>query len=395
MPRVDDVALGLGHLGALLVHEEPEAHDVAVRRRAEHQGVHGQQGVEPPARLVDGLADEVGWIRLQLAAVVERVVVLGRGHGPGVEPGVQHGGEAAGGARAALLRARKGDVIDVGTVQVEIGEGTPCPIAQLRDGTDADVGPAVTASPHRKGCAPVAVARQGPVDVALEPLAEPTVLDVLRMPADALVLLEQLGPSLRRAGEPRRLGPVDERRATAPAVRVGVLVGLLGHQDPAFGEGGDDGAVSVLDEGACVGLDAVVEGAVFVHGVEDGQSLGPADLGIFLAEGRGDVDDARAVAIGHVGGGHDAPRITLGGVEEGEGPLVVAALQLGAAPGGQGRAGGITPRGGGGAEHEVTTAVGVGDADVRQVGAHGGGHVGDQRPGGGRPHEQIGARRRA
>ena len=51
---------GLRHLLAVGVDDEAEAHHVAVGRRVEHQRVDGEQRVEPAARLVDGLADEVG-----------------------------------------------------------------------------------------------------------------------------------------------------------------------------------------------------------------------------------------------------------------------------------------------------------------------------------------------
>src|SRR3546814_17284385 len=92
------------------------------------------------------------------------------------------------------------------------------------NGADAGDEAALAAAPDRQGSAPVAVAGERPVDVALEPLAEPAVLDVLGVPADLLVLGQQLGTTLRGAGEPRRLGPVNERRDAAPPVRIGVVV---------------------------------------------------------------------------------------------------------------------------------------------------------------------------
>ncbi len=59
-PGLDDVALALAHLLALAVEDEPQAHHVAVRRPVEQQRALRQQRVEPAARLVEGLADEVG-----------------------------------------------------------------------------------------------------------------------------------------------------------------------------------------------------------------------------------------------------------------------------------------------------------------------------------------------
>src|SRR5205807_8336359 len=92
---------------------------------------------------------------------------------------------------------------------------------ELGDRADARV-VALRTPPDGQRGSPVAVAGQGPVDVVLQPLAEAPVLDVLRVPADALVLAKEVGAPFRGAHEPRRLGPVDEGRAAAPAVRIGV-----------------------------------------------------------------------------------------------------------------------------------------------------------------------------
>src|SRR5215212_2526113 len=77
------------------------------------------------------------------------------------------------------------------------------------------------ALPDRQRRAPVALARKRPVLVSLEPLAEPSVLDVVGVPADLLVLGEHPVADLGRAHVPARLRVVDERRAAAPAMRIG------------------------------------------------------------------------------------------------------------------------------------------------------------------------------
>ena len=82
----------------------------------------------------------------------------------------------------------------------------------------------VRAAPHRQRRAPVALARQRPVDVALEPVAEAPVLDVLGVPVDRLVGGQQPVLDLAGGDVPGRLGVVEQRRAAAPAVRIGVLV---------------------------------------------------------------------------------------------------------------------------------------------------------------------------
>ena len=180
---------------------------------------------------------------------LERVVELRGGHRAGVEPRVEHRIDAAR-AGPLALRAVDGDVVDRGTVEVEVGEVAARPLGELGHRTDAGVGAAVVAAPHRQRRAPEAVARQRPVDVVLEPVAEASVLDVLGVPADGLVLAQQLVLVRRGAREPRGLGPVDERRAAAPAVRVRVRVVDDPLQLPGRGERVDDRGVGVLHEGA-------------------------------------------------------------------------------------------------------------------------------------------------
>src|SRR4051812_44355237 len=82
------------------------------------------------------------------------------------------------------------------------------------------------ALPDRQRRAPVALARERPVLVSLEPFAESPVLDVLGVPADLLVLGQHPVAHVGRSDVPARLRVVEERRAAAPAMGVGVLVGL-------------------------------------------------------------------------------------------------------------------------------------------------------------------------
>ena len=95
---------------------------------------------------------------------------------------------------------------------------------------DARVG-RVVALPHRDRRAPEPVAADRPVAGALEPLAEAAVADVLGHPVDLLVELEHAVLDGGDLHEPARHGAVDERRVGAPAVRVGVVVGLVADDD--------------------------------------------------------------------------------------------------------------------------------------------------------------------
>ena len=194
------------------------------------------------------------------------------------------------------------------------------------------------AAPHRQRRAPVALARERPVDVVLEPVAEAPVLDVLGMPVDRLVGGQQPVAQARRGDVPGGLGVVEQRRSAAPAVRVGVLVGLRAQQAPAAAEVLDEVGVGVLDEAAGVGADALVVGAVEAHRVDDGQPVLLAEAEVVLAEGDRGVHEARAVVGGDEVAEQDgvAALAVRGRPDEGEGRLVAHAVERGAAGSGRG-----------------------------------------------------------
>src|SRR3954447_475058 len=96
------------------------------------------------------------------------------------------------------------------------------------------------AAPDWQRRAPVALARERPVDVALEPVAEAPVLDVLGVPVDALVLAQHRVAHGGGLHVPARLRVVEERSTAAPAVRVGVLVGDVLEQPAGLAQSFDD-----------------------------------------------------------------------------------------------------------------------------------------------------------
>ena len=278
----------------------------AVRRLVEQQRRDREQRVEPAARLVDRLADVVrGEGLAEQLLVLERRVALGERHRARVEPDVDHLGHAA--HLAAALRARPGVLVDVGPVRV--GQLAARALLHFRQRAE-DLGVAVLAAPDGQRRAPVALARDRPVDVVLQPLAEAAVLDVRRVPLDRLVGGEQAVAQRRGADVPGGLGVVDQRRAAAPAVRIGVQERLRAQQPPAGAQVLDQVGVGVLDPAPGVRADALVVGAVEPHGIDDVEPLLGAEPEVVLAERDRGVDDARAVLGGHeVAGQH---RVALG-----------------------------------------------------------------------------------
>ncbi len=247
-----------------------------------------------------------------------------------VEPDVDHLGHAAHRAAAGVPLAGEGQVVDVGPVRIV--DRLASELLELRERADAVQvsAPIVVAAPDGEGGSPVPLARQRPVDVALQPLAEAPVLDVVGVPADALVGGDQLLADPRRADVPRRLGVVEQRGAAAPAVRVRVLV--LARQPERAGRAQvlDQVGIGVLDGPSRVPGDPLVEGAVEPHRVDDGQPGRHAERVVVRAEGQGGVDDAGAVLGGdEVRLEHGvAARAPLLGGDERERRRVVRARQL-------------------------------------------------------------------
>ncbi len=372
-----DVALALAHLLAVGVEDVAEADDALEGAASLDQRRHGEQAVEPAARLVDGLADVVGGEALaEELLVLERVVPLAERHGAGVEPGVDDLGHAA--HLAGAVGTGERDVVDVGPVEFQIlWNGTGRHLFELRDGPDAVRMP-LLAAPDGQGRAPVPVAAERPVDVAGQPLAEAPVLDVLRVPDHVVVGRDELVLDRRGLDVPRRLGVVEQRRVAAPAERVAVLVGLDAEEKASGLEVGDDGRVCVLDVDPGPRRDLGDEPALEVDGVDHRQVVLHTDAHVLFAEGGRDVDDTGAVGGGDVVAADDEVG-ALVGAHEAERRLVVQAQQVGARELAQDL--GLlaedlldeVAR-----EHEAVAAAL--DERVGDVRVHGRGDVADQRP---------------
>ena len=201
----------------------PRQSTVRYGELVEQQRRDRDQRVEPAARLVDRLADVVGG-----EALPRTSSSFSNGAwcwANGIEPESNQTSITSGTRRIGRRSRRTGYVErrrrrgGAGPSSVDAG----LRLAARRTSPIA-LGVAVLAAPDRQRRAPVALARDRPVDVVLEPLAEAPVLDVLRVPVDGLVGGQQPVAQRRRADVPGRLGVVEQRRAAAPAVRVGVQV---------------------------------------------------------------------------------------------------------------------------------------------------------------------------
>jgi len=259
------VAQRLGHLLAV-GGEDVAAHDeVLPRRRVEEVRRQHEERVEPAARLVHRLGDEVGRERLlELLLVLERVVDLGVGHAARArasrrasqpraivdddddehaETGTTHLPDSNQQSKTSSTRLRSPLPFLLGIVMWSILSRwrsvmpvtpdsssssatdemqTICVRARRvlergeREGGEARAHLLVVlARPERQGRAPVPVAADVPVARVLEPVLEPVLADRGRDPARRLVVLDELVLVGLDAHEPDGDGAVDEGRARA------------------------------------------------------------------------------------------------------------------------------------------------------------------------------------
>ena len=293
--RVGIVLEALRHLLAVLGENEAVDDHVLVRRLVEEARAQDHERIEPAARLVQALGDEVGR-EVVLEVALAHVVLLRVRHRAGLEPAVEDLGRAM--IRLAVLL--DDDLVD--EVLVEIRHLLARKLLELLDRADADhVGRIVVVDPHRDAAAPEAVAGDVPVARLLEPVAEALLADVFGRPVHLRVVLRETLVEILDADVPGVDRAVDEGRVGAVAERIRVGDRRLVDELALGLEALDDVLVAVLAEAPLVLGDLGRERAARVQRIDDRLHPGLlADAEVVLAVRRRDVDDADAVVGGDV-----------------------------------------------------------------------------------------------
>ena len=225
-----------------------EDDDVLVRRLVEEQRRNGDERVEPAARLIDRLRDEVRReAALENLLVLKRIVPLGKGHRARIEPAVDDLGHAV--HLPAAFRAADRHAIDVGSVQLQRFRAVFRQRLELFDRADRMLMSAA-ALPDVERRAPITVAADAPILHMLQPVAETPLADALGNPVDRVVVRDQLIAHRCHLDEPRLARVVDKRRVAAPAMRIAMLEdGRLEEQSLRL-QILQDQRIGVLDEDA-------------------------------------------------------------------------------------------------------------------------------------------------
>ncbi|MBA7588422.1 hypothetical protein ES708_30478 [subsurface metagenome] len=245
------------------------------------------QAVEPAPRLVDRLADKIGGEApvLKQRFILKGIVVLGYGHGSGIEPAVDYLGNPP--HPGPTFLTIEGQLIDKGSVQVQrlFEPGKARLILQFLHTTHALVVPAGLTAPDRQRRPPVPFAGESPVNIILQPVAEAPLLDVLRVPVYLVVAGDEVVLYRRGADIPGLLSIVEQRRFAAPAEGVGVPYRLAAEEQVLFLQLFEHLRVGVFNEfaGKRIFPDNVT---LQVHGVDEVQLVFQPGFVVNLAVSR-------------------------------------------------------------------------------------------------------------
>ena len=304
----NDIAQMLGHLAAFHILHMTEDEAVFKRRTVEQQRRDGQQGIEPAACLVDGLRDELRRVKLLKALLILKgIMPLRERHRAGIEPAVAHFLHAM--HFLAAVRAGDRHRVDVGAMQLDILGHVMAHFPQLFDGAD-HVHMTFRADPDGQRGAPIALARDAPVNDVLQEVAHAAFLDILRHPVDGTVVGDQLIAHGGHLDEPGFARVVQKRRVAAPA--EGVIMRELHRLDEvsALLELGEDIRIAILDE-AAFPLRALGKAALRVHQLHERQVVGMTHAAVVFAERGRDMDDAHAVGQRDIAVGNDIIRLLI------------------------------------------------------------------------------------
>src|SRR5699024_3305754 len=308
------VALGLGHLQAIITKHDAVGDNLLECWAVKECGGQNVQQVEPATGLTDVLHDEVRWrVGIEPFFVLEWVMHLRKWHGARVEPYVQNVRNTANhGLTSWVIWVWTHQLVDVWTEQ---RLWTLAEVAlQLIQGTvniDAWV-LVIIRHPHWDWGTPETRTGDVPVARAFEPLTELAIANMLWHPFDLIVVeLNHAVTNSRNFHEPCWHCFVDQRLTGAPRVWVGVLNGDVADNPTLSFKVADDVLVSVKDQLAFILRSQRSELAVIIDRHNQFNAVLRGGCHIVFTEARCLVHNASTVLGGDIVSQQNLERIRL------------------------------------------------------------------------------------
>ena len=208
------------------------------------------QGIKPTASLADVFDNEIARIViLKPLLIFKWIVHLSKRHRAALEPAVQNFGHATHHRLASwVIWVRTNQIIDCRAMQL-LNVNTKIAAKLFETSVNIDTWIIwIVTSPYRYRRTPKSIATNGPVTCILKPLAKTSVLKVIGNPLNLLVQLDHAITNCRDLDKPRTDRFVDQRLASAPTMRISVIVSLMANNDAAFFQHSNNRGVGIKDK---------------------------------------------------------------------------------------------------------------------------------------------------
>ncbi len=211
----------LAHFQTVFVAYVPEHNAVLKGRFIEQQRGNGQQRVKPTARLIHRLGNEIGGERLlEHLFVFERIVVLRKRHTARIEPTVDHFGRAV---HHAAAFASKRHFVHIRFVQFYVALQLAKRFEFFFTAHNVRFA-ALVAHPNGQRRAPIAIARQAPIDHVFQKVAHAPRADTVGHPMHGGVVFYQSVAHFGHFDKPSTARVIQQRRVATPTKRIAVRI---------------------------------------------------------------------------------------------------------------------------------------------------------------------------
>ena len=254
--------LALTHLGAILGKNDSRYDAVLESRLTEEASGKNCQGIEPTSCLVETFVYEVGREDLiPVFTILKWIVLLSIWHGARLEPTVEDIRDPS--HSSLSIRTWPSDVVD--EVLMKILYFVPALLLQFLDASDHLQIIGAIALPDWDRVTPESISAYCPVTSSFKPLAETTILDMVRNPSDLVVAFKHSLLDLLDIDKPTGHCFIDERHSCSVAEWIRVEIVFPLYKLSIIFQPLDDGFICVLDKDSLPLRYFRSESALFVY----------------------------------------------------------------------------------------------------------------------------------